>query len=153
MYNVLLVNESDCKKRLKGSILHLHKYFCPSVLLNNPRITPFILPFHSLFDWHDHLAGYHHGHSCSKADVGRHRGEARGHHQVGDVHQGAARHVHGHGYAGRESGRELFFLQGVIVRLFVFRFFIMQTSIVNLSSFYGLVYNEKSSKVIDVSML
>ena len=81
----------DCKKRLKGSIFAIVQ----------------ILFF---FDKTDLLAGYHHGHGCSKADVGRHRGEARGHHQVGDVHQGAARHVHGHGNAGRESGKEQLFL-------------------------------------------
>ena len=98
-------------KRIKFAIVQILLPFrLYQVHINNARIAPFILPFHSFFVWHDLLTGYHHGHSCSKADVGRHRGEARRHHQVGDVHQGAARHVHGHGNAGRESGREQLFL-------------------------------------------
>ena len=49
--------------------------------------------------------GHHHGHSSGEADVGRHRSQTRRHHQVGDVHQRAARHVHGHGHVGRKSGK------------------------------------------------
>ena len=54
-------------------------------------------------------SGYHHGHGRGQADPRRHRGAARRHHQAGDKHQGAPRHVHGHGHAGRESGMLLFF--------------------------------------------
>ena len=51
------------------------------------------------------LSGHYHGHSSSQADPGGHRGEARRHHQAGDLHQGTPRHVHGYGHACRESGK------------------------------------------------
>lgn len=46
----------------------------------------------------------HNGDAASEADAGGHRGAARRYHQAGDVHPRAARHVHGHGHARRESG-------------------------------------------------
>lgn len=45
------------------------------------------------------------GNATSKADISGHRGEACGHHQIRKLDQGATRHVHGHGDAGREPGK------------------------------------------------
>lgn len=50
-----------------------------------------------------HFADYH-GNAAGETDAGRHRGTTCGHHQAGEFDSGAARHVHGHGDARRESG-------------------------------------------------
>lgn len=47
------------------------------------------------------------GDPTGEADAGRHRGAARRHHQAGDFHPRAPRHVHGHGDASREPGQTL----------------------------------------------
>lgn len=48
------------------------------------------------------------GNATSEANARGYRGAARRHHQAGDLHPRAARHVHGHGDARRESGHILY---------------------------------------------
>lgn len=51
----------------------------------------------------------HNGNTAGQADTCGHRGSTCRHHQTGELHQGTARNVHGHGHACWEPGQDSLF--------------------------------------------